>query len=244
VYWIKKIFNDEILVLNITIISCYGVFFVAEYVPLGIHMSGILSLVSLSLFMSAFGRTRISREADKAIHEFWEYVVYACETVIFLMAGIIVAIRVLGDDSTIVPSDYTKLFALWGLCMVGRFLAIAFFMPFLTRIGYGLNWREVIVLTYGGLRGAVGITFALIVAKDGNINDLYSILASLPEKLKDIIIFQMSGVAVLTLALNGTTIKFVVRALGLSTQSIVREKIFADFLAKLDEELELECKRN
>lgn len=128
--------------------------------------------------------------------------------------------------------------------MVGRFLAIAFFMPFLTRIGYGLNWREVIVLTYGGLRGAVGITFALIVAKDGNINDLYSILASLPEKLKDIIIFQMSGVAVLTLALNGTTIKFVVRALGLSTQSIVREKIFADFLAKLDEELELECKRN
>ena len=36
VYWIKKIFNDEILVLNITIISCYLVFFVAEYVPLGI----------------------------------------------------------------------------------------------------------------------------------------------------------------------------------------------------------------
>jgi NhaP-type Na+/H+ or K+/H+ antiporter len=35
------------------------------------------------------------------------------------------------------------------------------------------------VLTYGGLRGAVGITFAFIVAKD----------SSLPEKLKDIIIF-------------------------------------------------------
>lgn len=62
VYWIKRIFNDEILVLNITIISCYLVFFVAEYVePFGIKMSGILALVSLSLFMSAFGRTRISR---------------------------------------------------------------------------------------------------------------------------------------------------------------------------------------
>ena len=63
--------------------------------------------------------------------------------------------------------------------MVGRFLAIAVFMPWLQRIGYGLLWREIIVLTYGGIRGAVGITFALIVTKDD----------SLPEKLKDIIIF-------------------------------------------------------
>lgn len=94
-------------------------------------MSGILGLVSLSLFMSAFGRTRISREADKAIHEFWEYVVYASETVIFLMAGIIVAIRVMSDESEIVRSDIWKLFGLWGCCMVGRFFAIALFMPWL-----------------------------------------------------------------------------------------------------------------
>lgn len=63
-YWIKKIFNDETLVLNITIISCYLVFFVAENVDLGFEISGILALVSLGLFMSAFGRTRISHEAD------------------------------------------------------------------------------------------------------------------------------------------------------------------------------------
>jgi NhaP-type Na+/H+ or K+/H+ antiporter len=75
------------------------VFFVAEYVPLGIRISGIIALVSISLFMSAFGRTRISREADKAIHEFWEYIVFASETVIFLLAGIIVATRVLSANS-------------------------------------------------------------------------------------------------------------------------------------------------
>jgi NhaP-type Na+/H+ or K+/H+ antiporter len=50
--------------------------------------------------------------------------------------------------------------------MVGRFLAISIFMPWLTRTGYGLAWKEVIVLTYGGIRGAVGITFALLVVKD------------------------------------------------------------------------------
>jgi NhaP-type Na+/H+ or K+/H+ antiporter len=34
--------------------------------------------------------------------------------------------------------------------------------------GYGLSWKEVYVLAYGGLRGAIGICFALIVAQDSD----------------------------------------------------------------------------
>jgi NhaP-type Na+/H+ or K+/H+ antiporter len=129
--------------------------------------------------MSAFGRTRISHEADRAIHEFWEYVVYASETVIFLLGGIIVAIRVLKDESEITTLDFYKLIPLWGCAFVGRFMSIGLFMHWLKKWGYGLVWKEVIVLAYGGLRGAVGITFALIVAKDESLDD----------KLKDIILF-------------------------------------------------------
>ena len=103
VYWIKKIFNDEILVLNITIISCYLSFFISEHVHLGIAISAIITVVSLSLFMAAFGRTRISPEADHAVKEFWEYLVFASETIIFLLAGIIVAIRVLNGSHVITP---------------------------------------------------------------------------------------------------------------------------------------------
>lgn len=169
VYWIKKIFNDEILVLNITIISCYMVFFVAEHVSFGFRMSGILALVSLGLFMSAFGRTRISHEADRTIHEFWEYVVYAGETVIFILAGILVSLRVLSEDSIITFLDFYKLFGLWACAMAFRFVAILIVMPILKRCGYGLLWKEVIVLSYGGLRGAVGITFSLIVSKDNEL---------------------------------------------------------------------------
>jgi NhaP-type Na+/H+ or K+/H+ antiporter len=179
VFWIKKIFNDETLVLNITIISCYLVFFVAENVDFGIKISGILALVSLGLFMSAFGRTRISHEADAAIREFWEYVVYASETVIFLLAGIFISLRVLNHESNIGITDLYKLGALWGCAMIFRFISILIVMPVLKRCGYGLQWRETLVLTYGGLRGAVGITFALIVSKD----------TSLSNNLRDIILF-------------------------------------------------------
>jgi len=66
--------------------------------------------------------------------------------------------------------------------ILARFLAIASFMRFLPKMGYGLNWREVIVLTYGGLRGAIGIAFAMIVAKDDEFD----------QKTRDIVILLLS----------------------------------------------------
>ena len=50
--------------------------------------------------------------------------------------------------------------------MMARFFSIAIFMHWIKRMGYGLGWKEVIVLTYGGLRGAIGISFSLIIANE------------------------------------------------------------------------------
>jgi NhaP-type Na+/H+ or K+/H+ antiporter len=36
-------------------------------------------------------------------------------------------------------------------------------MPWLTRIGYGLQWRDMLVMMWGGLRGAVGLCLSLEV---------------------------------------------------------------------------------
>lgn len=57
---INKVRNDPILTLNITVVSCYILYFVAEYVDLGIKISGIMSLVSMGLYMAAFGKTKIA----------------------------------------------------------------------------------------------------------------------------------------------------------------------------------------
>ena len=76
--------------------------------------------------------------------------------------------------------------------LVVRFSAIALFMPILKKIAYGLTWAEVIALAYGGLRGAIGIAFALIVSNDPEF----------PIKFRSIVLFQMAGAAVLTLISN------------------------------------------
>ena len=147
-FWISKKFNDEILVVNITLIVCYMVYFIAEYVELGIEISGIIALVSLGLFMAANGKMRINAESEHAVHTFWKYAVYVAETIIFLVAGIIIGVKVLlnvKEDGAkeITSDDFLKLGMLYFLMMGARFISIVLFMPLLKRNGYGLMWREV-----------------------------------------------------------------------------------------------------
>ena len=58
-----------------------------------------MALVSLGVFLSIFGKTKISIEEFRTVHIFWKYVVYAAESTIFLLAGILVGVKVLKKSS-------------------------------------------------------------------------------------------------------------------------------------------------
>lgn len=60
---IKLFKNDSMLCYNVTLVGCYLLYFTAEYVHFGIHVSGIMALVSMGLYMAAFGRTKFTAEA-------------------------------------------------------------------------------------------------------------------------------------------------------------------------------------
>ncbi|EGR28403.1 sodium hydrogen exchanger family protein, putative [Ichthyophthirius multifiliis] len=219
-FWIKRIFNDEILVINITLISCYLVFIVAENIDFGIKVSGIIAIISLGLFMAASGKKRIANEIDWALQCFWKYVIFCAETVIFFLSGVIVSIEISKSTNIIQVDDYYKLGGLY-LCMVlSRFISISTFIYFLKYWGYGLTWKEVYALTCGGLRGAVGICFALIVYRD----------ESFSVQLRQLVLFDMAGNAVLTLLINGTITVPIVKFLGLCTSSMIRDKLYQNFL--------------
>ena len=85
----------------------------------------------------------------------------------FILSGILVGTKVFAvAESNIVIDDFYKLLVLYLCIIVARFLSISLFMGVLPNLGYGLTWREVYVLTYGGVRGAIGISFSLIVYND------------------------------------------------------------------------------
>jgi NhaP-type Na+/H+ or K+/H+ antiporter len=90
-----------------------------------------------------------------------------------------------------------------------RFFSIAMFMPKLKNSGYGLKWNEVLALTYGGLRGAIGIAFTLILSSDDAV----------PVKTRIICLFNMAGCAFLTLIINAPTCGYVIKKLGVCAKS-------------------------
>lgn len=73
---IKLFKNDPLLCYNITLVGCYLLYFTAQYVHLGIHVSGIMALVSMGLYMAAFGRTKFTTEARQRVHHIWKVYVF------------------------------------------------------------------------------------------------------------------------------------------------------------------------
>lgn len=95
------------------------------------------------------------------------------------------------------------------LLHVIRFLVNLMFWPCLRRMGYGMTFKEVLLTTYAGLRGAVGMSLALMV----------SIEPLIDAHIQDVILVHVGGMAMMTLLINATTTGCLVRKLGLTKES-------------------------
>ncbi len=70
------------------------------------------------------------------------------------------------DGSTIGVADWIKMLIFWFLMIIARVIMVFTFYPALKNIGYGVTLKEMIILIYGGLRGALGLCLSLFVAVD------------------------------------------------------------------------------
>jgi NhaP-type Na+/H+ or K+/H+ antiporter len=210
---IKRIHNNFVLEVNTTIFACYLMFFVAESTSL--KVSGILALVALGLYMTNSGKTRISAESEHSVHHVWGYFGFVAETIIFILTGVIMGERAVDDDNMIDYRDYLKCIATYLILHVIRFLMIVVCWPLLSRLGYGMSFNQVVLCSYAGLRGAVGMSLALMVASSDKV----------PRYIQDVILLHVASVALLTLLINATTTGMLVRYLGLSRYSDIKKNI-------------------
>lgn len=98
--------------------------------------------------MSAVGKTKINTHSDYAVYTFWNFLVYASETIIFFLAGLIVGINVWNEEKYINGSDYYKLLILYVILNASRVLMLLMSFPFLQRHGYGLSPEEVNLIIF------------------------------------------------------------------------------------------------
>ena len=231
VIWLRLTFNNERIEIIITVVACFLVYWVCDN---GIHASGVLGTVFLGLVLSKY-KSAVSPQVTESMEHFWMVFSYVMNTLIFIFAGIIVVIGVFEDESdTIAAADLGWNILLYIILHIARGLTIACLWCFLTRMGYGINWQEGVVLTLAGLRGAIALALALMTKLE-QLNTIESTPEEIAEsvKFKDLVMFHVSMTVFWTLVINGTFIKYVVQGLGLASTSAQAKIILKDTMRHL-----------
>lgn len=222
--WLKRVFNDALIEITVIIGAAYLTFFLAENV---FHVSGVISVVTLGIAMAGPGKTRVSPAVTHFLHDFWELAAFIANTLIFIIVGVVIAQQV---DFTF--NDLIVLLIVYAGVHVARLGTIYVFYPIMRKIGYGLTFKDSIVLWWGGLRGAVGLALALIVAIENRI----------PLEVRSQVLTLTAGLVVLTSLINATTVKWLIDKLGLSKIGEVKAELMQQSLnqIKLSGEKEIE----
>jgi hypothetical protein len=225
--FVARLQNMPVLEVNSTVFMAYLIFYTAEVT---FKVSGILAIVGMGLYMSNIGKHAISTHSMHAIHNVWGFLGFAAETVVFFLTGMVLGRR-MADDSAdesvehpMTDADGWKILALFLFLNIIRFSVTLVFWPCLTRVGYEVEFSHVIVCSYSGLRGAVGLTLALIVFNSEEV----------PLFDRELTLYSVGLVALLTLIINATTVGMIVNYLGLSKQSDFAKNVFAGAIIDLD----------
>ncbi|CAI6000197.1 unnamed protein product [Closterium sp. NIES-64] len=213
--WLRTVFNDYIIEITITICGSYMAFFVANAVT---NMSGVMSDMTLGIMFAIFAKTAFTGENEKNMHSFWEMLAYIANTLIFVLSGVVIAESVLHNASHIQGSDWGYMLALFVFVQLSRVVVVGVLYPGLASSGYGLTWKEAIILVWSGLRGGIALTLALVVSHEKQ-----------PDKISEStsarFMFITGGIVFLTLIVNGSTTQFIFAALRLNRTSNVKKHV-------------------
>ena len=220
-FWIRRIVRDDIHTTNLTFLACYLSFFVSEFY---LEVSGIISIVSLGVLFSVSGKSKIHPESEHSMHSVWHYVQYLLETVLFVLTGCFIGQDLLVSPlNTINSMDIVRMVAFFFIMTGARFLMLYVLRPLLNRTGYPVDGKMLVVLTYGGLRGAVGLCLGLIVLTD----------ETYPERFRDLVIFYLACMIAATVIFNGLTIQCVMRKIKFTTVHPVTKRMHVQLQKRL-----------
>nr|AFF57539.1 salt overly sensitive 1 [Cochlearia hollandica] len=216
VLWLRFIFNDTVIEITLTIAVSYFAYYTAQEWA---EASGVLTVMTLGMFYAALARTAFKGDSQKSLHHFWEMVAYIANTLIFILSGVVIAEGILDSDKIAYQGNsWAFLFLLYLYIQLSRCVVVGVLYPFLCRVGYGLDWREAIILVWSGLRGAVALSLSLSV-KQSSGNSFLS------TETGTLFIFFTGGIVFLTLIVNGSTTQFVLRFLRMDGLPATKKRI-------------------
>lgn len=222
---LMEVLGDATLQIGLTLLVPYASYVMAEE----LHGSGVLAVLTTALFLAEYGSDADDVMTRLAGHTFWNIVDTLVTGVAFGLVGL-----ELHNAIRTASGRWGELLG-WAavVVVVVVFARLLWLLPatWLTKRLHArrdydedipVSWRETVVMWWSGMRGvaSVALVLAIPLETDGGA----------PFPSRDEIIFIAFGVIMATLVLQGLTLPWLVRWLGVKADTD-KEKEFAKDLA-------------
>jgi CPA1 family monovalent cation:H+ antiporter len=184
--------DDPMVEITLTVIAAYGPFALAEQM----HCSGVLATVVAGIACGGYGqRTAMSPATRMAVQAFWEYASFALNSLVFLMVGFSIPLRSL-------VSSWPEIAIAYVAALGGRAGVIALVTLLFKRTKERIPAGWPLVLTWGGIRGALSMVLALGLAPDFPNRGLLEVMTL--------------GVVVVSLVVQGLSMRSLLARVGIT----------------------------
>jgi CPA1 family monovalent cation:H+ antiporter len=209
--------DDRLAEGTLTVALAYLAFIAAQRL---FDVSGVVAVLAAGLTISAFGRTRIAPYNWSFLTDLWEQIAFWAHSLVFLLASILVP-RLLFD------MDWRELelvAVLIAAAFAARLAVLFLLVPLLSlaRLTQPVSTVYKLAIAWGGLRGALTLVLALSVTE----NPL------LPGETRHFVAVLATGLVLFTLLVNGTTLRPLIRLLGLDRLSPI-DRLLRDRVLEL-----------
>lgn len=213
--------------IAVTIVLAYLAYLLGEAYA---GVSGIVAVVAAAIVFAVDGRTVLSPGTWGTLISTWRLLEFAGTALIFAVATMLLA-RSIG---TISADEIGLAAVLFGATLVARAAVLFLFMPLASavRAATPITMPAKIVITWGGLRGAVTVLLALAAHEAPEIAD--------PET-RQLLLVAASVYVIMTLFIQAPTLGLLINVLGLDkltpVERGVRERVVALTRRAIDTQL-------
>jgi CPA1 family monovalent cation:H+ antiporter len=199
--YLTQRFDLPLVEQSLTLVSAYGTYLITE----DLGGSGVIGVVTTGLILGNFGsRIGMNPRTRLIVTEFWEFISFFVNSIVFLLIGDQIHFEVLGHNlgtiaATVGAMVLTRAIGIYGLGVLSNRITAS-----------DISRADQTVLWWGGLRGSVSIALAL------------SIPAVFPDREE--IIATVFGAVLFTLLVQGLTIPPLLKRLNLLGDQPVRQQ--------------------
>lgn len=203
VFLMRTIHNDIVTMAMLPLAASFTTFYVASE---SLNVSAVISIVVLGI-KTGMEKTSMPAETETFLTNFWDLFAHCVDTVVCIISGLLV-VKLFSFEN--IFRDNALVLVTYIVSTTSRVFSYILLTPIVSRFGYGLTFKEMVIAVCSGLKGPLPL--------------LLSLIANQPTtEIGRDVLFHISSLMVLTLLINASCMPYVLKILGVSEVSVIRK---------------------